>query len=74
MNNRKVKTNLTPLSLIALQEVQGLPSGLCWRCSREQGFYTSPCEHCDAINPNFDFDGAVEQQLQLERVQREMTT
>lgn len=62
-----MKNNLTPLSLIALQDVQGLPTGMCWRCNREQGFYESPCERCDAINPNFDFDGAVEQQKRDDR-------
>ena len=38
------------------------PPSLCWRCSKSQGFYQSPCPHCGAINPNYDLDGALEQQ------------
>lgn len=39
-----------------------LADSLCWRCSKSQGYYSSPCKHCDAINPNFDLDGALAQQ------------
>ena len=34
---------------------------LCWRCSKPQEYYASPCQ-CGAINPNFDFAGALAQQ------------
>ena len=53
--------NHTPLAVIALAEEEGLPRGLCWKCSRDQGFYDSPCE-CGAINPNWDLEGALAQQ------------
>ena len=39
----------------------GHPS-LCWHCSKEEGFYDSPCKYCGAINPNVDFEGANKQQ------------
>ena len=35
---------------------------LCWHCSKEEGFYDSPCKYCGAINPNVDLDGAMKQQ------------
>ena len=34
---------------------------LCWRCSRPQGYFETPCE-CGAVNPNVDLQGALMQQ------------
>lgn len=62
--------NKTSLSLIALQEACALPDGMCWRCSKLQGFYSSPCERCGAINPNLDWDGAVAQQQADDALER----
>ena len=59
MNHYETRHGLPPLSLIALG--QSLPESLCWKCSKPQNFYDSPCQHCGAINPNFDLDGALAQ-------------
>lgn len=48
------------LALLALNDE--LNPSLCWNCNTQQGFYSSPCEKCGAINPNFDLDGALAQQ------------
>ena len=45
-----------------MAEMDTPPVSLCWRCSKSQRFYESPCPHCGAINPNFDLDGALAQQ------------
>lgn len=61
MSYRDTIKTMPSLSLIALGEaLHG--DCLCWRCSKPQPFYASPCEHCAAINPNFDLDGALAQQ------------
>ena len=58
---REKLETMPSLGLIACGEAMGLPPSLCWRCSKPQAFYASPCEHCDAINPNVDLDGALAQ-------------
>ena len=35
--------------------------GLCWDCSKEQGFHENPCPHCGATNPNVDFHKAMQE-------------
>jgi len=57
--------DIPSLTLLALG--QTMPLGMCWKCSREQNYYASPCEHCGAINPNFDLDGAIAQQQRESR-------
>lgn len=57
MSYRETLKSMPSLSLLALEG-----DCLCWRCSKPQPFYASPCEHCAAINPNFDLDGALAQQ------------
>jgi hypothetical protein len=53
---------LPPRSLLELGNQLQQPESLCWRCSKVQGFFDSPCQHCGAINPNFDLKGALAQQ------------
>lgn len=60
MSYRDQLLKMPSLSLLAMNDTPS--DSLCWKCSAAQGFYSSPCERCGAINPNFDLDSALAQQ------------